>query len=156
MDIVEFHKNLLGGEPTPIQKAFYDGFSKGYRGLWVLDTSDPRVENETTLKCKFYAALVVALFQTKGDDGEMHPVAVVMPKRFDGWAEEQTRELARLIFKSRKGNIQAVLVLREAFQQLRFATRILQIHEPSHWVGFGFEKGDISLPNWLSSRFFHG
>lgn len=136
---------LLGIDPTDQHLKLYTAYAdRDVRGFW--GTGNTEV---------FLGTLVLALSQTIGLSGEKQRVVMAMPKGRINWATGQTKEVAKYVFRCRKGERDAILVLRDAFRQLAMASRILQITEPERWVAFGFEKG-TTLPPWAPKKLTDG
>ncbi len=152
MDVQRFHLNLLGHHQgrTPAQfwlnethKALYTAYPDDLHGF-----SGSVLDEE-----RFLATLVLALAITE----IIYPVYFAVPKPHVRWVVNQIEQIGRYIFRTRKGNKDGVLALRQAFQQLRVTYQILELAEPpERWVMFGFTNEDI-LPPWAKGHLLeHG
>src|SRR6187399_426466 len=147
MDVHLFHRELLGIHHgrTPeefrlnaVHEALYTAFANsGARGY---SNSQP---DETI----FTATLVLGLCMTQ----IINPVYLAVPKPQIRWVVDQIERVGRHIFRCRKGDKDGVMVLRQAFKQLRVTNDILRMEEPEHWVMFGFKSTDV-LPEWAKGK----
>jgi len=144
MDIANFHCNLLGLDPkltpesyrlTARQRMLYTNFERGARGYASGDLNEG----------DFLGAFVVAIYQTNGSSG-VRPVTLVVPTYRQKWVLVQVKNVARHVFRSRRGKRAEALHLREAFQSLVLSDAVP--FEPKHWATFGYEQSE-HLPQWL-------
>ena len=145
-NVRQFHLDLLGrnAQRTPQEfwltkthEELYNAYASGMHGYSGAQLSEGR----------FLATLVLALALTE----VIHPVYFAVPKPRVQWTVDQIEKIGRHIFRIRKGDKEGVLVLRQAFQQLRVTSKILELEEPERWVMFGFKNDDI-LPNWAKNH----
>lgn len=145
MDLVKFHKTLLGHEGkfeiTPLQKGLYAAYTKGERGH-VLPSISQGEDFE-----RFLAAFVTAFSMTS--DGKVH---LIVHQRVNLWAVEQIKLIAAHIFAKRKG-----LASRDLIQRLYTQFQSILIGpetrgpEPKRWIAYGFVQPDV-VPNWMKMR----
>lgn len=152
MSFVEnFHLNLLGRDQaiTPVRYCLSDrhrALYTGFTGLGVRGAANESLDAELML-----GTLVLALSQTYGSSG-FQPVVLITPRAKVKWVLSQIRETAEHIFRSRKGDLVGVGILREAFQKLQVSDQPLKLTaEPAHWVAFGFGADDALLPAWAKN-----
>lgn len=147
MDVHRFHRDLLGHTKgrTPeefwlndIYSALYTAFEKD--GLHGFSSS----EQDPT---RFAATMVLALCLTE----VIHPVYLVVPKHQVNWIVGQIERVGRYIFRCRKGEKDSVIVLRNAFQQIRAIPITLGLPAPERWVMFGLRNTD-PLPPWANGQ----
>jgi len=153
MKIANFHLNLLGKDRAQTPERFwltdrhrdlYTGFETGVRGF------DCELEDEEL----FLGTAVLALSQTEGGTRQ---VVLVLPPHLMDWALGQIKAIARRVFSTRKGDIQAVRTLRNAFQQLQLTSQesFQEVPEPRMWVTFGYGREtplSAPLPAWMVGR----
>ncbi len=148
MDVHTFHVKLLGlnNGRTPEEfwlndtcKMLYTAYAENdLRGFSTSQLSD----------ALFTATFVLALCLTE----RSHPVYLFAPKQHASWVVDQTERIGRHIFRVRKGDKEGVLVLRQAFQQIRVTHKILDMgSEPKRWTMLGFKSDDV-LPDWAKNR----
>ena len=154
MDVVAFHKNLLGidQETTPetfrltqLQQEFYEAATKGSIRGFSATPAQPHVHVE-----RFLATFVLAMTLTEGTQ----KVLLAVPEPHHEWVKEQSAMVFSRIFGQRKNHpIKSILALREAtiLALGSMTARILPMAEPERWVAFGFQSGDV-LPEWVQGR----
>ena len=147
MDVQRFHLKLLGVNQGRTPEEFW--LHDAYKALYSAHDNGLHGYSTAQLyESLFTATLVLALALTES----IHPVYFAVPKKHVKWVVEQVERVGRYIFRCRKGDKEGVVVLRQAFQQIRVTHKILELgEEPERWVMLGFTNEDV-LPPWAKSR----
>lgn len=154
MNLETFHQKLLGQnqDKTPktfklseTHKALYSAFDENKRGYRLL------LNGQKTDQDRFLATFVMAFYMTNFPaEGK---VIFIVSRAVEKWAIDQIRDIARHVYKSRKGASEsAITAIDGALQRIDIGSRALQIDgEPERWVAYGFTNQDL-LPPWMRGR----
>lgn len=137
----KFHKELVGGDPTPEQQRLYEAFPefKGY-------------SKEEHDKYLLVATFILGLHQTKNSQ----KVSFFVPRSHDALVIETINELlkeikqkrAKLPNKGLEGNRQIV----KAIQNIEIGSRVFTVKtEPERWIAYGFSI-TTPAPEWLTTK----
>lgn len=137
----QWHRTLLGQEPTEAQSKLYDSYPK-YRGI-ADRTLDPKIAE---------AILILALQSGVAQD----KVLVLAPLAHEKWMLAQFDQLVDRAFAVCKQYPQharqMVTGYAQLFKKVQLTGRLLQLtREPQYWVSFGFSTED-PLPEWMPQR----
>lgn len=138
---VQWHKTVLGTEPTAEQSRLYSSYPK-YRGI-ADRTLDPKVAE---------AVLILALRSGFAQD----KVLVLAPIQHEAWMLQQFDLIVTTAFEGCKSYPtrvkQMVAGYTQLFKKVALTGRLLQLQrEPQYWVSFGFVQEDL-LPAWMPQR----
>jgi hypothetical protein len=153
MDMVAFHRALLGRVPEHTPKAFHLTERQRYlyeayphaRGFSI--PSGSRASGELLL-----ATFVLALAQTSRSSEPSHRVYLLAPRRDEKWVTERGRGLFRYARWTRRADKEGLDWLVRVYQQLTpigITWRTIQQGPPSHWVAFNLCRDSDHLPDWL-------
>jgi len=134
MNLVQFHRDLSGCDPTDLQRSLYVAAGRGY------NTSGLDEE-------RFLAVFILAL-----GSAQKGLVVVAVPKALEKAVLQAMEFWARKILRRFRGQEIPVKAFTERVKKLRMANRLLiQMEEPERWVAIGLTKDDL-VPQWLQSK----
>jgi hypothetical protein len=140
MDFSQFHKLLLGTDPTPDQVRLYGAFPK-YRGY----------SNDAQEADRFIATFLIALGDTWDRDTKTsHTVSLAVPRAMESWCIEAINSILEKV-KLRKKALTppGVKMFVQAVKHVEMGSRVFSVDAaPKRWLAFGFKKED-NVPDWL-------
>jgi hypothetical protein len=152
-DLPTFHRYLLGSpKGEPLVQAF--GLTVRLLRFYSLKNARGFSNNQRDPEL-FLGTFVRQLWEAwPRGKGKPRKVTMLAPLMHHEWITGQIRQIARHVFRSRRGRVGDVFVLRQAFNCcFEFSARGLKIPEPDCWVAFGYVNEGF-LPDWVRGRLF--
>lgn len=140
--IENFHKSLVGSDPTPKQRIVYDILGSAHGVL----RNDPDREEFVAIFIASLASTVCPLTR------EYRTVYLIMPDKIEQWATDTINSFLQALRKVKidpeaKKRRNKGLVL--AVQHLMRGGRVWSLNDaPPHWVAYGFSES-TPMPDWL-------
>lgn len=141
-----FHKKLLLKEATPLQNDLYASGLLGFSGDGEQDVE------------KLTAVFVLGIHKTfEGLTNRFQNVTFAIPRAHDAWAvsvmnDQLKQALAEHRSVSKPDSYKKLkTTLHQALTNLSIGGRVINIDEPTVWVGYGFPKSPPT-PEWLSKK----
>jgi len=137
-ELNDFYDRVFGRDPkearfklTPRKRELYHAQGKNdARGFASQELDEERV----------IATMVMALHFTRlPGEKEHHPVVLAVPKAFDLWSYEISKQLYQHILRRFRGEVAIQKDIRSAFSSVFWEHRVFNLpQEPDRWVAYGF------------------
>jgi hypothetical protein len=142
MSISNFHKQLLGVDPTPEQNRLYEAFPK-QRGF----------SSEEQNSDRFVATFIAALADTWDGDAKActFKVPLAIPRAIEPWCIDQINLFVETMKVRRKliPDKRFIPHFLQAMKHVETGTRVFSMVEaPKRWTAFGFSVDSVA-PEWL-------